>query len=141
MKKKKEHNLFQKRFNEILTLRNMKPIDVSNITGIGKNSISYYLSGTHKPKSDKLYLIAKALDVNAKWLMGYDVPMEACDFDSMIDSPKLSKEVKVIEAIQITFGKEAVELLRYFSELNEAGKLESIKRVSEMNDISKYVKK
>jgi len=131
------NNIFAKRFNEALSLRNMKAIDVANKTGIGKNSIHYYLSGKHKPKPDKLYLIAKSL--NAKWLMGYDVPMEYLDFDSIIDSNKLSKEVKVIEAIQEVFGKDAVKLLKYFSELNELGKSEALKRISEMLDISKYV--
>lgn len=135
------NNIFAKRFNEALSLRNMKAIDIANKTGIGKNSIHYYLSGKHKLKPDKLYLIAKALNVNAKWLMGYDVPMEYFDFDfdSIIDSNKLSKEVKVIEAIQEVFGKDAVKLLKYFSELNELGKSEALKRISEMLDITKYV--
>lgn len=77
----------------------MKPIDVVNKTGIGKNSISYYLSGIHKPKSEYLYLIAQVLDVNAEWLMGYDVPMDNSYFDTIIDSSKLSKEVKTIELV------------------------------------------
>jgi len=67
---------FAKRFQEALNIRDMKPIDVANKTGIGKNSISYYLSGIHKPKSEYLYLIAQVLDVSEAWLMGHDVPME-----------------------------------------------------------------
>ena len=52
---------------------------------------------------------------------------------------ELSKEVKLIEAIQEVFGKDAVKLLKYFSELNELGKSEALKRISEMLDITKYV--
>lgn len=131
---------FAKRFQEALNIRDMKPIDVANKTGIGKNSISYYLSGIHKPKSEYLYLIAQVLDVNAEWLMGYDVPMDNSYFDTIIDSSKLSKEVKTIELVQKTFGKASVELLRYFHELNENGKREALKRVCEMVDIPKYTK-
>lgn len=67
---------FKKRFNEAITSRNMKPIELSQKTGLSKSTISHYMSGYAKPKSDKLYMLAKALDVNEAWLMGLDVPME-----------------------------------------------------------------
>ena len=35
-----------------------------------------YLAGKVEPKSDRLYKIAKSLDVSESWLLGYDVPME-----------------------------------------------------------------
>lgn len=64
------------RIKEALTIRNMKQADLVEKTKIGKSSISTYLSGTYEPKQKNIYLIAKALDVNEAWLMGYDVPME-----------------------------------------------------------------
>ena len=48
----------------------MSPIELSEKTGIPKSSISQYMSGYAKPKSDRLYLIAKALDVSEAWLLG-----------------------------------------------------------------------
>lgn len=45
-------------------------------TGIGKSSISTYLTGEYEPKQKNLYKIALALNVNEAWLMGLDVPME-----------------------------------------------------------------
>lgn len=65
-----------KRLNEAIKLRNLKPIDLSNKTGIDKGSISSYLSGRYLPKSKNIYKMAKALNVNPSWLLGYDVPME-----------------------------------------------------------------
>ncbi|MCQ2771173.1 MAG: helix-turn-helix domain-containing protein [Clostridia bacterium] len=65
-----------KRISDALNIRNMKPIDLSEKTGIPKSSISHYMSGEAKPKQDRIYLIAKALCVQEAWLMGYDVPME-----------------------------------------------------------------
>lgn len=59
-----------------LEMRGMKQADLVNATGIGKSSISTYLSGEYEPKQRNIYKIAKALDVSEFWLMGYDVPSE-----------------------------------------------------------------
>ena len=54
----------------------MKQVDLCELTGIGKSSISTYLSGEYEPKQRNLYRIAEALEVNVSWLMGApDVPM------------------------------------------------------------------
>lgn len=54
----------------------MKQADLVALTGIGKSSISTYISGEYEPKQKNLYRLAKALEVNEAWLMGYDVDME-----------------------------------------------------------------
>lgn len=59
-----------------LELRDMKQADLVTMTGIGKSSISTYISGEYEPKQRNIYKIAKALNVNEAWLMGADVPME-----------------------------------------------------------------
>ncbi len=64
------------RIKEGLRLRNMKQADLVTLTGIGKASISTYLSGRYEPKQRNIYKIAKALNVSEAWLMGLDVPME-----------------------------------------------------------------
>ena len=66
---------FKDRLSEALSSANMKPIELSTLSGIPKSSISQYLSGYATPKSDRTYKIAKVLNVNPVWLMGYDVPM------------------------------------------------------------------
>lgn len=67
------------RLREALEMRNMRPVDLSEKTGVPKGAISYYLAGKSQPKADRLYQIGKALDVNEAWLMGYDVPAERTD--------------------------------------------------------------
>lgn len=67
---------FANRLSYALTLRNMKPIELSEITKIDKSKISSYMSGRYKAKTDGLKLIADALNVSPVWLMGYDVSME-----------------------------------------------------------------
>lgn len=64
------------RIKQGLSIRNMKQADLVEKTKIGKSSISTYISGAYEPKQRNIYKIAKALDVNEAWLMGYDVPME-----------------------------------------------------------------
>ena len=64
------------RLREALSLRNMKQADLVEKTGIGKSSISTYLSGAYEPKQKNIYKLAKALNVSEAWLMGNDVPID-----------------------------------------------------------------
>lgn len=59
-------------------------------------------------------------------------------FDDQIDSSKVSEEVKVIEQVQKLFGKDAVQVLHLFSELNEDGKQKAIETISDLVDHPKY---
>lgn len=63
------------RLYEALAARNMKAIDLSKATGLSRGAISQWLSGKANPKQDKIYIMSKALNVSAAWLMGKDVPM------------------------------------------------------------------
>ena len=63
------------RLYEALVIRNMKAIDLSRATGLSRGAISQWLSGKANPKQDKIYIMSKALNVSAAWLMGKDVPM------------------------------------------------------------------
>lgn len=70
--KKKE---LRDRLQEAMAVRGLRAVDIVERTGIPKGTISYYISGKTEPKSDRLYILAQALDVNEAWLLGYDVPM------------------------------------------------------------------
>lgn len=67
---------FSNRLNTAMRIRNIKPIELSEKTGIDKSKISSYMSDRYKAKQDGVYLLAQALSVNEAWLMGLDVPME-----------------------------------------------------------------
>lgn len=69
-------NVFQKRLQEALSLRNMKQVDLVEKTKFSKSKISQYVNGVYQPKPDALFAIAKALNVSEGWLMGEDVPIE-----------------------------------------------------------------
>ena len=66
---------FQRRLEKALAASGMKPIELSEKTGISQATISQYRSGYSKPKQPRLITIANALGVSPVWLMGLDVPM------------------------------------------------------------------
>ena len=63
------------RLREAMDRIGMKPIELSDKTGIPKSMVSYYLSGKAVPKSDRVYLLSRVLGVSEAWLLGYEVPM------------------------------------------------------------------
>lgn len=68
-----------------LKIKEKSAKDLSDLTNIPKSSISQYMSGYAKPKSDRIHSIAKALHINEAWLLGYDVPMDKSDIIKQLE--------------------------------------------------------
>ena len=64
------------RLKTALEIRDISQSELSRKTGIGKSSISTYLTGEYEPKQKNIYKMALALNVNEAWLIGAEVPME-----------------------------------------------------------------
>lgn len=71
-------------------LRKCEPLCKHYNVRLGRNDLSQYISGKTEPKQDKLFILAKALDVTEPWLMGYDVPKEKL----LIEITELSEKEK-----------------------------------------------
>lgn len=65
--------------------RNLKQVDILNKTlpfqtkynvRLAKNDLSQYVNGKVEPNQERVYILAKALDVSEAWLLGYDVPKQ-----------------------------------------------------------------
>ena len=67
---------FQNRLQKAIDIRNIKPVELHEKTGISESLISKYLSGNAVARQKKISLLSDALNVNPVWLMGYDIPME-----------------------------------------------------------------
>ena len=65
----------------------MRPVDLSERTGISRSVISSYLAGRWKAKQDNLYLISKAMNIDPAWLMGYDISMDGTPTKKHKESP------------------------------------------------------
>ena len=74
-----ERKEIKDRLREAMERKGFRAVDLVERTGIPKGTISYYLTGHTKPKADRLYLLARALDVSEAWLLGYDVPIQRSD--------------------------------------------------------------
>lgn len=66
---------FQHRFRVALAESDYKKTDIANKLGVARSVISRY-SKDVTPKDDKVEEIAKILNVNSMWLLGYDVEKE-----------------------------------------------------------------
>lgn len=65
-------------------------------------------------------------------------PCELMCFESKVNEEQVSQEVKVLEQIQKLFGKDAVEVLRYFNELNDLGRQKALEDLGDLVQLSKY---
>lgn len=73
------------RLNQIMSERGLKQKDIldkaepyfTNEVKISKSDLSQYVSGKTEPRSDKLHILAKALNVSEQWLLGYDNDTDA----------------------------------------------------------------
>lgn len=54
--------------------RGMTQTELCRISGIPKSALSQYVTGLFRPKQDRTLTLARALQVDPAWLMGYDVP-------------------------------------------------------------------
>ena len=124
----------------ILNLRNMKPQQLANKSGVGKSSISHYINGSNEPHNHNAGKMAKVLRVNPQWLMGFDVPMdpdpvEHYDFyltgvkDFVEMDPDTNDKAMMVQ-----------RLFTYMKKLNAAGIEKLIERSEELTDMQKYRK-
>lgn len=65
---------FINRLKNIMKERKITQTELAKRTGIRQSSISDWLNDRYEPKQDKVYIIAKALNVSPAWLLGYDEP-------------------------------------------------------------------
>lgn len=89
---------FKTRLKKAMDLQTLKPVELAEKCGISKSAISHYMSGYTEPKSNRLYIMAKILNVNEAWLMGFDVPMERDDYE---DQKVITFEAKLETAITL----------------------------------------
>lgn len=116
---------FQKRLVEAMELNGITQAELAEKTKLSKPRISQYVNGVYEAKQDALLKLAKALNVDVAWLMGYDVPMNKA-------------EKKLQELAEDKHDTDM--LLEYFGMLNDKGRelaLVYVKSLSDMKDFQK----
>lgn len=67
---------FKERLKEAIALKGVTQAEICEVTKIPKSALSSYITGKYEAKQDRVYILAKYLNVSEAWLMGCDVPME-----------------------------------------------------------------
>ena len=114
---------FAERIKEYRVKNQMTLEQLSKITGLAKQTLNRYELGTRVPKVDIVDEIAKKLNINTLWLMGYDVDMagyqahnldtESKATDSIEDMLKQIKNNDNLQGVIMCFDgdkQESVEL-------------------------------
>lgn len=136
-------------------LNNCSSSDFANKISVSKQTISAYLTGKRKPKKPLLSTIAKELNVNEAWLLGYDTEK---DRDEYLDPEYLMKIFNegikssvgqafhnLDEVINLSFLKPflsdiEINLLHNYRSLNEEGREIVDDYVDILANSGKYIK-
>lgn len=116
--------IFSKRLRELMQNNNETTYSMAEQLHLSAATISRYTDGQMAPKITTIESMARYFNINPAWLMGYDVEKELVLNESS-ETKKLSKEETI--------------LLENFNKLNNLGKEEANKRVSELTEINKYI--
>ena len=82
---------FAKNLKSVMDEKNINQTDLSHLTGIGKPSLSQYLSGKHTPHRRRISEIATALGINVQRLT-VAVQFEDSEQPEIISNQKISVE-------------------------------------------------
>ena len=115
-----------KRIQQALSDMNMKPQELADKSGVSKASISQYVNGAHAPSNISSGKMAKVLNVDPLWLMGFDTPMRP-DYDVIYT---VGNAQFITEVTKRTNDKHFVEMLSKYMSLLDINK----KSVNDMID-------
>lgn len=111
----------------------MTQSDLAKRLGVGRSAVLKYEKGEveNLPRST-IEKMAMIFGVSPAYIMCFD------EWDE--NSEVLSDEVKLIERIQVKWGKGMIEIIQNYCELNESGQ-ETLRNISEsLCELSKYKK-
>lgn len=80
------------RLKQVMDEKGISASELSRASNVGKNLISYYIHGRCLAKQDKIYMLAKALNVDPGWLMtGVEQQPSQRKFTVFVPSPNFVK--------------------------------------------------
>lgn len=89
---KLKNEITSKRLRQALSEANMKPQELADRSGVSKASISQYVNGSHAPSNISSAKMGKVLNVDAMWLMGFDVKKR-----KELNSLEANKDLDIME--------------------------------------------
>lgn len=114
------------RIKELRTLSGMSQEELGKRIGVQRAAINKYEKGTVENIPIKtIEKIASIFDVSPNYIVGWNGG----------ESNPLSAEVKIIQGVQRFYGKESVELLETFTNLNSKGKKKLLQYADDLSKI------
>lgn len=112
------------RINTAMKHRCMTQAELARRTNLSRPTINQYVKGVAIPKQDRIFILAKALNVSPTWLMGVNDNMNIIKSvnNSLVESDMQTEHV----TITYTIGTPVREALVELSKLNETGMLKLI---------------
>lgn len=108
---------------------------LGDMIGTSQQMIAQYEKGTRNPKIQTLQKIADALDVRLFTLLDNDTYEIKIGTDMVYNPFTGEPELTETEYIDLT---DRAKLIDYYDNLNDLGKQEALKRVSELAEIKRY---
>ncbi len=121
------------RIRELRLQHNLTLEELGNRCGVGKSTVRKWEKGMISGiRQTNLAKLANALGTSPETLMGWD------EDEEKIKNP--SEEVRLIEKVERQYGKNTVELLAAFVQLNEDGQKKAVSQLQDLLDVPKYRK-
>ena len=116
-------NEFSQRLRQVLSDKKMTASELSRLSGVGKSDISNYLNCRYLPKQDKVYMLAKALEVNPGWLMtGVEQASDASRVPIIV--PNSEQFVKITQSMSVEDYETVMRIFdKTYKKLKERGEI------------------
>lgn len=110
--------------------------ELAEKVGVSNTAIMRYEKNQRIPRKPILEKIAVALNTTPSDLMGF---MD--EWERLYNSEeRLSFESELLDKVSDLYGEDAVQLLRLFTSMNEAGRKKALQYLEDLTEIEKYQK-
>ena len=124
------------RIRELRIAKGYSQEELGKKLGVKRAAVQKYEKGSvQNLKKVTIQLLSDTLDVTPAYLMGWEAA------DDKYNTSELSRESKLLDEIKNIYGKDAVQLLNNFSQLNDNGKEKASNHVLDLSEQRKYTEK
>lgn len=104
----------QNKLKQVDIIEKSKKFEAETGVKISKTDLSQYVNGKVEPGQEKLYVLAKTLDVSEAWLDGYDVPQHRPSDEERQEHARNSKFDTIAAHIDDDVTDEELEEIRNY---------------------------
>lgn len=123
------------KIKELRKANNLTQEELGRKLGVKKSAIQKYEKGEIvNLKLDTIKKLCEIFNITP----GSLIFPKGDDYDKLYGADKLRFEVKVLESIDILYGKNTVEIIQYFVKLNKRGQSRAIDTIYDMTLLAKY---